>query len=174
MTDGSRVAETTRCRTVRRSAASRVPKAISNSFCVARHFAAAAFSRASPAGVSCRLRVRASSPALIASNLSRSNGRMARPKVVRSMTIDFASSLIESGPSRLSFARIEYCVVAVLRVIIAAGGGWIAVTALGGSNGLFAVLAAALVVYGVANVAAVAGGAWFTTVKKEPLPAAAI
>ena len=62
--------------------------------------------------------------------------------------------------------------VAVLRVIIAAGGGWIAVTVLGGSNGLFVVLAAALVVYGLGNVAAVACGAWFTTGKREPLPAA--
>lgn len=29
----------------------------------------------------------------------------------RSITIDFASSLIESGPSRFSFPSIEYCVV---------------------------------------------------------------
>ena len=62
--------------------------------------------------------------------------------------------------------------VAVLRVIIAAGGGWIAVTKFGGSHGLFAALAGAIVVYGFANVAAVAGGAWFTAPKmKAPLPA---
>ena len=60
--------------------------------------------------------------------------------------------------------------VAVLRVIITAGGGWIAVTKFGGSHGLFVALAAAIVVYGFANVAAVAGGAWFTT--SAPLPAA--
>jgi putative MATE family efflux protein len=63
--------------------------------------------------------------------------------------------------------------IAVLRVIIAAGGGWIAVTKFGGSHGLFVALAVAIVVYGFANVAAVASGAWFTTPKmKAPLPAA--
>jgi putative MATE family efflux protein len=62
---------------------------------------------------------------------------------------------------------------ALLRVVIAAGGGWIAVTKFGGSNGLFAALAVAIVIYGLTNVAAVAGGVWFTTPKlKAPLPAA--
>jgi putative MATE family efflux protein len=62
---------------------------------------------------------------------------------------------------------------AVLRVIIAAGGGWIAVTKFGGTTGLFVTLAVAIVSYGLANVAAVAGGAWFKTPKlKAPLPAA--
>jgi Na+-driven multidrug efflux pump len=50
---------------------------------------------------------------------------------------------------------------AVLRVIIAAGGGWLAVQYFGGSTPLFIVIAAALVIYGFANVAAVASGAWF-------------
>jgi hypothetical protein len=62
--------------------------------------------------------------------------------------------------------------VAVLRVVIAAGGGWFAVIALGNSNGLFVALAAALVVYGLANAAAVAGGAWFKRVKRPALAAA--
>jgi putative MATE family efflux protein len=63
--------------------------------------------------------------------------------------------------------------IAVLRVIIAAGGGWIAVTKFGGSQGLFVALATAIVVYGFGNVAAVASGAWFTTPKvKGALPAA--
>jgi Na+-driven multidrug efflux pump len=67
--------------------------------------------------------------------------------------------------------------IAVLRVLIAAGGGFLAVTKLGGSTGLFVALAAALVVYGFANVAAVAGGTWFTSPRKVaktkgPLPAA--
>jgi Na+-driven multidrug efflux pump len=57
---------------------------------------------------------------------------------------------------------------AVLRVVIAAGGGWLAVAWLGGSTALFVVIAAALVTYGLANVAAVAGGVWF----KERKPAA--
>jgi Na+-driven multidrug efflux pump len=62
---------------------------------------------------------------------------------------------------------------ALLRVVVAAGGGWIAVTRFGGSNGLFAALAVAIVIYGLANIAAVASGVWFTTPKlKAPLPAA--
>jgi len=73
------------------------------------------------------------------------------------------------GAGRVGWSMI----IAVLRVIIAAGGGWIAVTKFGGSHGLFVALAVAMVVYGFANVAAVASGAWFTTPKmKAPLPAA--
>jgi putative MATE family efflux protein len=67
------------------------------------------------------------------------------------------------GAGRVGWAMA----VAVLRVIIAAGGGWIAVTKLGGSSGLFVALAVAMFVYGLANVAAVAGGAWFTTAKPK-------
>jgi hypothetical protein len=58
--------------------------------------------------------------------------------------------------------------VALLRVVIAAGGGWFAVIALGSGNGLFVALAAALVVYGLVNAAAVAGGAWFKSGQREP------
>ena len=72
------------------------------------------------------------------------------------------------GAGRVGWATM----VAVLRVIIAAGGGWIAVTKLGSSAGLFVALAAALVVYGIANVAAVAGGVWFDTIKSRPSPLA--
>jgi putative MATE family efflux protein len=73
------------------------------------------------------------------------------------------------GAGRVGWAMM----IAVLRVIIAGGGGWIVVTKFGGSNGLFAALAAAIVVYGLANVAAVASGVWFSTPKlKGPLPAA--
>src|SRR5882757_7108178 len=61
------------------------------------------------------------------------------------------------GAGRVGWAMI----VTVLRVVIAAGGGWLAVKYFGGSAGLFVAIAAALVVYGLANVAAVAGGAWF-------------
>ena len=59
---------------------------------------------------------------------------------------------------------------AVLRVTIAAGGGWLAVTMLGGSNGLFVALAVALVVYGLSNAAIVASGAWFSTPKTSAVP----
>ena len=61
--------------------------------------------------------------------------------------------------------------VAVLRIMIAAGGGWFAATILGGSTRLFVVVAAALVIYGLGNVAAVAGHAWFKTAKLAPSPA---
>ena len=57
--------------------------------------------------------------------------------------------------------------VAVLRVIIAAGGGWFAVTIFGGSTGLFAVIAGALVIFGLGNVAAVASGVWFKAVSSQ-------
>jgi hypothetical protein len=52
--------------------------------------------------------------------------------------------------------------IALLRVVIAGGGGWLAVRLLGGSASLFTVQAAALVVYGLGSVMAVAGGVWFT------------
>ena len=76
------------------------------------------------------------------------------------------------GAGRMGWATLG----AVLRVILAAGGGWLIVAKLnGGSAGLFAVLSAALVFYGFINVAAVAGGAWFKEkrkVKTAPLAAA--
>jgi putative MATE family efflux protein len=74
------------------------------------------------------------------------------------------------GAGRVGWAVL----IAVVRVVIAAGGGWLAVRTLGGSTGLFVALAVAIVVYGVANVAAVAGGAWFAAPKPTPkaLPAA--
>jgi hypothetical protein len=77
-----------------------------------------------------------------------------------------------SNHDKCAYAPISHALGAVLRVIIAAGVGRIAVVAFGGSEGLFVALAAALVVYLFAIVA-VAGGAWFDTVKKEPLPAVA-
>jgi hypothetical protein len=57
--------------------------------------------------------------------------------------------------------------VAVLRVVIAAGGGWLAVKYFGGSTALFVVIAAALVIYGLANVVAVASGVWFKKPKSK-------
>ena len=50
----------------------------------------------------------------------------------------------------------------MVRVAIAAGGGYAAVVWFhGGSMVLFAVLAAALMVYGLLNAVAVASGVWF-------------
>jgi len=69
--------------------------------------------------------------------------------------------------------RVGYpTAIAVLRTAIAAGGGYIAVELLnGGSVSLFATLAAALVIYGVLNVVAVAGGVWFRSrLPVTPMP----
>jgi hypothetical protein len=58
--------------------------------------------------------------------------------------------------------------LAVLRVIIAVGGGWFAVAMLGAGTPLFAVFAAAFVIYGFANVAAVVSGTRFKGRKLVP------
>jgi putative MATE family efflux protein len=71
------------------------------------------------------------------------------------------------GAGRVGWAMI----IAVFRVIIAAGGGWLVVTKFGGSTGLFVVLAVAMVVFGVANAAAVAAGAWFKEQRPKAVPA---
>jgi putative MATE family efflux protein len=49
----------------------------------------------------------------------------------------------------------------LLRLAVAGLGGWLALRAGGGLAALFAAQAAALVLYGLTNAAAVAGGAWF-------------
>ena len=72
------------------------------------------------------------------------------------------------GAGRVGFAMM----IAVLRVTIAAGGGFLAVTKFGGSTGLFVALALALVVYGLANAAAVAAGVWFKEKRSAPEPKA--
>jgi len=73
------------------------------------------------------------------------------------LTLYFASQ----GAGRMGWPMLA----AMLRVAIAAGGGWLAVIAFGHSNGLFFALAAALVVYGIANGLIVASGAWFRVPK---------
>lgn len=77
------------------------------------------------------------------------------------------------GAGRMGWATLG----AVLRVILAGGGGWLIVAKFGGGSvGLFAALAAALVFYGFINAAAVAGGSWFkekrVKLKAAPLAAA--
>ena len=49
----------------------------------------------------------------------------------------------------------------LLRLIIAIGGGWLALRATGSLEWMFVALSAALVAYGVMLSAAVASGAWF-------------
>jgi Na+-driven multidrug efflux pump len=70
------------------------------------------------------------------------------------------------GAGRVGFAMM----IAVLRVIIAAGGGWLAVTKFG-STELFVVLAVAMIFFGAANAAAVAAGVWFREQKAKAVPA---
>lgn len=62
------------------------------------------------------------------------------------------------GAGHVGFAML----IAVTRVAIASVGGYVAVVLLhGGSIILFAMLAFALVIYGILNAAAIAGGVWF-------------
>jgi putative MATE family efflux protein len=53
----------------------------------------------------------------------------------------------------------------LLRLAVAGGGGWIALQWGSGLESLFFVLSVALVVYGVTNAAAIAGGAWVGPVR---------
>jgi hypothetical protein len=48
-----------------------------------------------------------------------------------------------------------------LRMLIAIGGGWVALRMTGSLTGVFAALSVALVAYGLTLSAAVASGAWF-------------
>ncbi|MDR3375317.1 MAG: MATE family efflux transporter [Ancalomicrobiaceae bacterium] len=50
---------------------------------------------------------------------------------------------------------------AIVRVVVAVGGGWLALNLHGGSAGLFMALAFSLVMYGIGNIAVVAAGDWF-------------
>ena len=61
------------------------------------------------------------------------------------------------GAGRLGWPALS----ALLRVTIAAGGGWLAVHLGGGLGALFLVIALSLVSFGGVNAAAIAGGAWF-------------
>lgn len=49
----------------------------------------------------------------------------------------------------------------MLRLVVAVGGGWLVMSLTGSLAWAFAVLALALVVYGVTIVAAIASGSWF-------------
>ena len=58
--------------------------------------------------------------------------------------------------------RVQWPVLGnVVRLAVAAGGGWLALRFGGGLVQVFLAQAVALVVYGLFNAAAVAGGAWF-------------
>jgi Na+-driven multidrug efflux pump len=61
------------------------------------------------------------------------------------------------GAGRLGWPMLA----ATVRVVLAAGGGWLAIAIWGNSAGLFAALAVALVIFGGINATAVASGAGF-------------
>lgn len=68
--------------------------------------------------------------------------------------------------------RLKWPVLAnLLRLAVAAAGGWLGVRAGLGLAGVFAAQAAALVVYGLVNAASIAGGAWFGRVGWPRRPA---
>jgi hypothetical protein len=69
------------------------------------------------------------------------------------MALYFASQ----GAARLFWPLLS----GSLRVIVAIGGGWLALRLTGSLNWLFAALAFGLIVYGVMLTAAVRSGAWF-------------
>jgi MATE family, multidrug efflux pump len=75
------------------------------------------------------------------------------------------------GAGRMGWAVM----IAILRVTIAAGGGFLVVTALGGGEAaLFAVLAGALVAFGVLNAVAVKAGVWFKNEESAVGPAPSV
>ena len=61
------------------------------------------------------------------------------------------------GAGRLGWPAMS----AVLRVVLAAGGGLLVVHLNGGLGALFAAVALALVAFGCVNAAAIAAGVWF-------------
>jgi MATE family, multidrug efflux pump len=69
------------------------------------------------------------------------------------MALYFASQ----GAARLFWPLLS----GFLRVLVAIGGGWIALSLTGSLNWLFAALASGLIVYGVVLTAAIISGAWF-------------
>ena len=69
------------------------------------------------------------------------------------LSLYFASQ----GAGRLSWPIFA----GFLRLLVAVGGGWAALRLTGSLGWLFAALAAALVVYGLTLVTAIASGVWF-------------
>ena len=71
--------------------------------------------------------------------------------------VGFALYFASQGAGRLLWPLVA----SVARLVVAAGGGWIALRVAGGGlDALFGCMAAALVVLGAINAAAVRGGAW--------------
>ena len=72
------------------------------------------------------------------------------------------------GAGRLAWPMVA----ATTRVIIAAAGGWLMLVMFGSTEGLFAAVAFALLVFGAINAIAVASGVWFKQPKLKAMPAA--
>lgn len=70
------------------------------------------------------------------------------------------------GAGRLGWPAVA----AVLRVVIAAGGGILAIRMGAGTFGLFMTVGGALAVFGIVNAAAIALGAWFKRERVAALP----
>jgi putative MATE family efflux protein len=62
----------------------------------------------------------------------------------------------------------------LLRLVIAVGGGWLALNLTGSLSWVFVALSAALVIYGVALSTAVASGVWFREACRKPSRAATL
>ncbi len=69
------------------------------------------------------------------------------------LSLYFASQ----GAGKLSWPLLA----GLIRLVVAVGGGWVALQATGSLTWVFAALAAGLVAYGVVLVAVIRGGAWF-------------
>jgi putative MATE family efflux protein len=78
------------------------------------------------------------------------------------MALYFASQ----GAGRLRWPLLAN----VTRLVIAAGGGWLALRISGELSHVFLALGLALAAFGIINASAVAGGAWFGRVEASPAP----
>ena len=75
------------------------------------------------------------------------------------LSLYFASQ----GAGRLAWPLLA----GLLRLVIAVGGGWLALTLTGSLAWTFAVLALALVAYGLTIVTAIGAGVWFAAARRE-------
>ena len=71
--------------------------------------------------------------------------------------LGLALTFASQGAGRLLWPLVAN----MTRLLIAAGGGWLALRWIGDVSYVFVALSAALAAYGLLNAGAVAGGAWF-------------
>ena len=82
-------------------------------------------------------------------------------RVVGRPTASSASASRSTSPRRARGGWLWPLLGGLLRLLIAVGGGWLALALTGSLAWAFAALALALVVYGVIVAGAVASGVWF-------------